>query len=114
MHASARSVANLTPVTMKNLTLIACNQAHRGSYNMVYGMGKWHNITGTITGVEGGAVFRFSENRLVVGGGDISVVPCARRNFTDYAQFVWRNSTWYRWRVDNQRLGVRTFSGRNF
>lgn len=113
MGANSRSVADLQPVTMKNLTLIACNQAHRGSYNMVYGMGKRHNITGFITGVEGGAVFRFSDNRLVVGGAT-SVVPSAWRNPIEYARFVRRNATWYSWRVDNQRAGVRTFRGSNF
>lgn len=52
------------------MNINSCNGANPDTYNIVYGFMKRTNITGTISGFDGGAQWKSSENDHDRGGGE--------------------------------------------
>ena len=60
MSSGDRSIDDLKAVTAKEFNISSCNSANPDTYNVVYGFMQITNISGTITGFDGGA--RWDEN----------------------------------------------------
>ena len=72
MKSGDRSVENLTYVSAKELNIESCNSANKDTYNIVYGFMQRTNITGTITGFDGGAQWSQQDGDHIRGGGDFT------------------------------------------
>ena len=72
MKSGDRSVEDLMYVSAKELNIESCNSANKDTYNIVYGFMQRTNISGTITGFDGGAQWSQQDGDHIRGGGDFT------------------------------------------